>query len=607
MSRIADFLDSIFTQDAPILPEREKKQAEQFYRDSLFSSIQSFMKIDPERRLRYDEVDEMDARNPLIAKSLDIIAEEATPVDPRTGKAFSIIAENVQIKSLADRCLERIRFEDQVGDIARDSPKYGEQIRKIVYVTPDEAVGLESGVVGIVALMEVDATLIVPRIEFGRLDAWEVEGSGLAMPPWDFWHTRLPGRSAMRGRVLHAFHGRSWLEPARPIWRALKVAEDSILLARVTRAVSQRVFNFPAEGIPPAEIPAVIQEYKRLNSRRAQVKSSGEFAQRVNIFAYDEDLYWPQMGGATGGVQNLGGNPDIKAIEDLKYWQDLMFAAIGVPREYLQAERSGGGILGKNLAMEDIRFARSVKKVQSSIARGLVNLIRIELSLHGYDPMEHNFEVEMGTVSFLEEQQRLEALEQATRVATSLSTLGQSTGLFQDPNWQDFVLDTIITFVGSSVGLEELRDKIATGEVEVEKPIATAPRQRSVQQGEPLSRGEQRFLRLITDGPGGADGVAVESYQHAIRLVLDALLRKGGDDFHDANRLRNFDIPEESQTYPTVTGQAHFSSVGSTGRKSKIIVEERDRQTDMFAEDWSSEYSEQVYDFLKPGAIDATI
>ena len=595
MTRIGDFLDSIFQQEAPILPEREKKQAELLYKDSLFSDIQSFMRIDPERRMRYDEVDEMDARNPLIAKSLDIIAEEATPVEPRTGKAFSVTSESEEVKRLADRCLERVRFEDQVGDIARDMPKYGEQIRKIIYVTPDEAQALQSGVVGIVALQEIDATLVLPRVEFGRLDAWEVEGSGLTLPPWDFWHTRLPGRSAMRGRVLHAFHGRSWLEPARPIWRALKVAEDSILLARVTRAVSQRVFNFPAEGIPPAEIPAVIQEYKRLNSRRAQIKSSGEFAQRVNIFAYDEDLYWPSMPGGTGNVQMLGGDPNIRAIEDLKYWQDLMFAAIGVPREYLQAERSGGGILGKNLAMEDIRFARSVKRVQSAISRGLINLIRIELALHGFDPMEANFEIEMGTISFLEEQQRLEALEQATRVATSLSTLGQSTGLFQDPNWQDFVLDTIITFVGSSVGLEELREKIATGETEPETPIATAPRQQVIAQ--PAQASAKRFLQLVTDGPKEMNE---EKYKSALRYVLEALISNGSD-FRPANKLRNKDVPEESQMYPTEIGQFHFSDVGSTGRRSKIIVEEKQEQIDLFSEEWTPEHSDQVYDFLRPG------
>ena len=597
MTRIGDFLDSIFQQEAPVLPEREKKQAEIFYKDSLFSDLQSFMRIDPERRMRYDEVDEMDARNPLIAKSLDIIAEEATPVEPRTGKAFSVLSNDKEVQRLAERCLERIRFEDQVGDIARDMPKYGEQIRKTVYVTPDEAQSLQSGVVGIVALQEIDATLILPRIEFGRLDAWEVEGSGMTLPPWDFWHTRLPGRSAMRGRILHGFHGRSWLEPARPIWRALKVAEDSILLARVTRAVQQRVFNFPAEGIPPAEIPAVIQEYKRLNSRRAQIKSSGEFAQRVNIYAYDEDLYWPTMPGGQGSVSMLGGDPNIKAIEDLRYWQDLMFAAIGVPREYLQAERSGGGILGKNLAMEDIRFARSVKKVQAAISRGLINLIRIELALHGFDPMEADFEIEMGTISFLEEQQRLEALDQATRVATSLSTLGQSTGLFQDPNWQDFVLDTIITFVGSSVGLEELRDKIASGESEPETPIATAPRQQPLTKPEPVAAGAKRFLQLVTDGPKEMNE---EKYRSALRCVLEALI---WDEFRPANILRNSDVPEESQMYPTNIGQYHFRDVGSTGKRSKIIVEERREQIDLFGEEWTPEHSDQVYDFLKPGAV----
>lgn len=600
MGRIADYLDTIFQSEAPVLPEREKKKAE-LYRDSLFTDIQSFMQIDPERRMRYDEVDEMDARNPLIAKSLDIIAEEATPVEPRTGKAFSITADDPEVYKIATRCLERIRFEDQVGDIARDMPKYGEQIRQIVYVTPDEAKGLESGVIGVVALQEIDATMVIPRIEFGRLDAWEVEGSGLTLPPWDFWHTRLPGRSAMRGRVLHAFHGRSWLEPARPIWRALKVAEDSLLLARVTRAVNQRVFNFPAEGIPPAEIPAVIQEYKRLNSRRAQIHSTGEFAQRVNIFAYDEDLYWPQMPGGQGSVQQLGGNPDIKAIEDLRYWQDLMFAAIGVPREYLQAERSGGGILGKNLAMEDIRFARSVKKVQGSIARGLVTLLRIELALHGYDPMEEDFEVEMGTISFLEEQQRLEALEQATRVATSLSTLGQSTGLFQDPNWQDFVLDTIITFVGSSVGLEELREKVASGEAETGPPISTG-RGYAAPGGEATAQPPaERFIRLVTDGPRD---MKEEQYKEALRYVLEALLADG---VRPSNILRNEDVPEESQLYPTAVGETHFHAVGSTGKRSKYIVE-REEQGDLFSEEWSPKKSDQVYDFLKPGAnVDAGI
>lgn len=457
MSRIADLLGQIFKSEVPAIAPREMRLREEF-RSTLFESLDQYMaQIDPTRKVRYDEVDEMDTRNPLIAKTLDIIAEEACPTDPRTGFSFRVVSKDAQVSAIGNDLLDRLKFDDHARDYAREAPKYGECMRKITYITQGEAQQEGIGTYGVMSLEEIrDPVMVDPVLELGRLQAWNIHN--VALPPWEFWHIAMPGRSTMREKAPHSFHGRSWLEPARPIWRALKVSENALLLARVTGSVAQRVFPVPAENVDPKDIPALIQDYRRMLSRKYQISSEGDFYRRVNPFAYDENIYWPAQQGVNTRVETIGGNVDIRAIEDIKYWQNIMFASLGVPREFLQYERSGGGLVGKDLSYEDIRFARSVRKIQKAVVDGLFTLVRIELALRGIDPFEVEFDIQTGVISFLEEKQRAEALKLATEVGQSMGVLGQQLGIENAPDWKDYVLSSIGAYVGSAMAMDELQE-----------------------------------------------------------------------------------------------------------------------------------------------------
>lgn len=349
MARIFDLLTQVYKAETPVVAQREREMRADF-REILEGPFTDIFQIDPGRKARYDECDEMDARNPLIAKVLDIIADEAVPADPTTGRSFRIVSRNTEVEKLGNDLLERIKFEDVVGDLARDAAKYGEVLRKPIYLTQAEAQDAGVGTYGILSLEEIrEPTKLEPVLDIGRLQGWRLGNS--ILPPWEIWHVAMPGRSVMREKAPHSFHGRSWLEPARPIWRAIKLSENALLMARVTGTVKQKVYYFPAGNIDPREIPGLINEYRRALGRKTYVSPEGEFLRQVDPLAYDEAIWWPVVEGMNTSVGTIGGDVDIRAIEDIKYWQNILFASLGVPREYLQYERSGGGLVGKDLCL----------------------------------------------------------------------------------------------------------------------------------------------------------------------------------------------------------------------------------------------------------------
>lgn len=464
----SEFLETLYAPPIPKLPEQHEAVLEQYGWGQ--KVLEGVYDVANNRQARYIEYDEMDQRSSDISVALDMVADEATAVDPRTQRSVWVQSDSEEVVDLADALLERIEIEENAREWVREMTKFGELVRYNVTVSPEDSQELRTDFKGILALEEINPLEVLRLEDRGRLLGFRI-GLKEEVPPWQITHMRLPGRVAI-GYPWQATtsYGRSYLEGARSLWRSLKVAEDSVLLARIDRAIRTIIFPVLVENVNPIDIPNTLNKWRRALSRFVyQNPQSGEFTQRYNPFGREAEIYWPVVPGQNINVQELGGEPDIKAIEDLRHWRDKMLAILRIPKEFLQADRRGGGILGKDLSLEDIRFARLVRMVQRSFARGIARLIQIELSLHDISP-DTEFKVQMSTVSFLEEAQRLEVLNRGVEMSKSLTELGKETGLDQTQEWQAFVLDTVIAFVGSSLGIEQLKE-----EIEAEKTKLVTP------------------------------------------------------------------------------------------------------------------------------------
>ena len=162
-------------------------------------------------------------------------------------------------------------------------------------------------------------------------------------------------------------YGSSVLEAARRIWRQLILIEDAMMVYRVIRAPERRVFYIDVGNVPPEDVANYVEQAKNsLKVNKVVGSSGGNVDLRYNPMAVDEDYFIPVRGGDSGTrIDSLAGGQNTSAIEDVQYIQKKLFAALKIPKAYLGYDEEVGS--KATLAQEDIRFSRSIARIQLSL------------------------------------------------------------------------------------------------------------------------------------------------------------------------------------------------------------------------------------------------
>lgn len=245
-------------------------------------------------------------------------------------------------------------------------------------------------------------------------------------------------------------YGRSYLEPARKIFKQLTLMEDAMLIHRIVRAPEKRTFFVNVGNIPPNEVENYMQKTINKMKKTPYVDpKTGEYNLKYNIQNILEDFYIPVRGGdQTTRIETTKGL-DYTAIEDINYLRDKLFAALKVPKAYFGYEKDLSG--KSTLAAEDIRFARTVERLQRIIISELTKIALVHLYSQGYDGESlTNFELSLTTPSIIYDQERIALLKEKTDLATSL--------IENNIVPSDWVYDNIFHF--SENQYEEYRDLI---------------------------------------------------------------------------------------------------------------------------------------------------
>jgi hypothetical protein len=161
--------------------------------------------------------------------------------------------------------------------------------------------------------------------------------------------------------------------------------EDAMLVYRIVRAPERRVFYIDVGNIPPEEIANYMEQAQTSLKRNKVVdKANGKMDLRYNPLAVDEDYFIPVRGGETGTkIDSLAGGSNAAAIEDVQYIQKKLFAALKIPKAYLGYDEEIGA--KATLAQEDIRFSRTIARIQKVIISELNKMAMIHLYSHGYE------------------------------------------------------------------------------------------------------------------------------------------------------------------------------------------------------------------------------
>lgn len=371
-----------------------------------------------DRMARYSDFSEMES-TPEISSALDIYSEECVSPDVE-GNVLHIYSENRMIKKLLHELFyDTLNVDFNLAMWVRNLCKYGD-----FFLFND--IHPEYGVINVFP---------VPIAEMEREEGFDPEDPGAVrfrwvtqgnrvLENWQISHFRLLGNDAFLP------YGSSVLEGARRVWRQLILIEDAMLVYRVIRSPERRVFYIDVGNIPPENIADYLEQAQTSLKRNAVVdKNTGQVDLRYNPLSVDEDYFLPVRGGESGTrIDTLAGGSNTTAIEDVEYIQKKLFAALKIPKAYLGYDEDIGA--KATLAQEDIRFSRTIQRIQKTIVSELNKIAMIHLYTHGYT--EENlldFDLRLSNPSSIAQQQKLELIR------TKFEIAGQAPEGFVDREW----------------------------------------------------------------------------------------------------------------------------------------------------------------------------
>jgi hypothetical protein len=381
--------------------EKEKLQARQSYyltqqwakiENNLYSQAVYY---EPTRLSSYYDYESMEY-TPEISAALDTYAEESTTVD-ENGYMLQIYSDSTRVKSiLGDLFNNSLDINTNLPMWTRNTAKYGDNF---VFLKLDP----EKGVVGCLQLPNIE----VERVEVGMrgkaTSGAAMAGTGdqaqsltftwknkqLEFNSWEIAHFRLLGDD----RKLP--YGTSMLEKARRIWKQLILGEDAMLVYRVSRAPERRVFKVYVGNMDDGDIQPYVQRFAaQFKKDMVTDSSTGNVDMRFNQMAVDQDFFIPVRDpSAPNPIETLQGAQNLSEIADIEYIQKKLLTALRIPKAFLGFEEVVGD--GRSLSLQDIRFARTINRIQKSMVAELNKIAIIHLFLLGFEDELGSFQLSL--------------------------------------------------------------------------------------------------------------------------------------------------------------------------------------------------------------------
>ena len=382
-----------------------------------YDTIMSDVIANVSKAERYADFDQMEF-TPELATALDIYADEITYHDGFQ-RLLKINCNNQEIREiLSTLYFDVLNAEFNLFGYARNLCKYGDFF---LYLDIDDRIGIKS-VIGL------------PTEEIERLEGedktnpnyvqFQWNSGGLTFENWQIAHFRILGQDK------YAPYGTSVLEPARRIWRQLTLLEDAMMAYRIVRAPDRRVFYIDVGNIAPEDMEQMMLKVQAQMKRNMIVDpNTGRVDLRYNPMSIDEDYFIPVRGQSNTKIDTLSGGQFTGDIDDVKYLRDKLFSALKVPQSYL-SKGEGTQEDKSTLAQKDIRFARTVQRLQRVIVAELEKIGIIHLFTLGYRNEDLlKFSLTLNNPSKISELQELEHWK------TKFEVAGQAKEGFFSKRW----------------------------------------------------------------------------------------------------------------------------------------------------------------------------
>ena len=435
------------------LRDRYTKLQKSFYEQAGGAQSMAYQQV---RREVFRDYDAMD-NDPILASALDIYADEST-LKNEFGDTLMVHSDNEKVQDILNNLFyDILNVEFNLWPWVRNMCKYGDfflglevaEGKGIVNVTPHSVYNTER-------LERTDPS----NPNSVKFKITEDPNGKEEYENFEVAHFRLLADTNWLP------YGKSMIENARRLWKQLSLMEDAMLIHRIMRAPEKRVFKIDIGNIPPTEVDNYMQ---RIINKMKKVpfidKNTGDYNLKYNMQNLTEDFYLPVRGGDSGtSIDNLPGL-EAASIDDIDYLKNKMFAALKIPRTYLGYEEN---ISGKaTLAAEDVRFARTIERIQRTIVSELSKIAIVHLYSQGITDSEMtNFSLSLVNPSTIYEQEKVNLWSEKIRLAQDIQGLNMLS--------KDWVYENIFKLSGGEQDeervrmLEDLKDRFRFRSIEDE-------------------------------------------------------------------------------------------------------------------------------------------
>ena len=353
------------------------------------------MQVDKRRIAKYKDYDLMDTEDPELASALDIYADNATKGESETDVVINIISKDQSVITALNEVIKDLKLNTELWSITRELVKNGDCFEEVVAYDDGE----------LHRLKHLDENkMVVIQDEWGRLDSdypYQQKGDTnqtvAKFEDWQIIHFKLKKDR----KSIYGVDG-SVLSPIRKLYKQLAMLEDSLVLARLTRAIQRYAYLIDTEGIESGDdtLEYLDKVMERMKKRRT-IKPDGSMDLDYNPMSMEEDIFISTKSDSKANVKVLQGATNLGQLADVEYFRNKKFAGVKVPKAYLSHEKD---VRARAMITEqDVQFARTVRRVQLAVIAGLKKLFNQALSLRDIDPNRVEYEIQLPLLSTIDE------------------------------------------------------------------------------------------------------------------------------------------------------------------------------------------------------------
>ena len=368
----------------------------------------------------FKDYEQMDS-DAIISSALDIYADEST-MKSEYGEVLQINTDNDQVKEILHNLFyDIVNIEFNLWPWIRNMCKYGDFFLKL-------EINEKYGITNVVPLPVYDVSRLEgidpenPEYVKFLIEASTTEhrykqeqsSTKEELENYEVAHFRLLSDSN------YLPYGKSQIEGGRKIYKQLTLMEDAMLIHRIMRAPEKRIFKLDIGNIPPSEVENYMQQViNKMKKAPVVDETTGDYNLKYNMQNITEDFFLPVRGGDSGtDISSLPGLT-YEATEDIEYLKNKLLSSLRIPKAFLGFDENIGS--KATLAAEDVRFARTIERIQRITLSELTKIAIVHLYAQGYTDADlTNFELTLTNPSTIYEQEKIELWNNKTSLAESM-------------------------------------------------------------------------------------------------------------------------------------------------------------------------------------------